>query len=80
MIPSPMPRRPPIDEDPSPEDLERFGGVTRQCPQCNTELYDEAELCWKCGHALSNQTAVPPKWVWITALILLAAFLFFLFR
>jgi uncharacterized protein (DUF983 family) len=41
-----------LDEAPSEEDLERFGDVTQKCPQCGTELYDDVEVCWKCGHAL----------------------------
>ncbi len=77
-MPSRPPNPSPIDEDPSPEDLERFGGVTRQCPNCNTELYDEAELCWKCGHALSHQTGPPPKWIWITAIVLVVVILYFI--
>lgn len=34
----------------SEEDMERFSGVTRECPECRTEVYDEAELCHSCGH------------------------------
>ncbi len=56
-----------LDEDPSEADVERFGGVTQMCPECRTELYDDAEICWKCGHALSRRPAGPPKWFIITA-------------
>ncbi len=40
------------DDGPSEADLERFSGVTQRCPKCNTELYDDAEICWSCGEAL----------------------------
>ena len=46
-----------IDEAPSEEDLERFGDVTQKCPRCGTELYDDVEVCWKCGHALLSAPA-----------------------
>ncbi len=42
------------DEGPTEADVERFGGVTRRCPECGTELYDDTELCWSCGHALAS--------------------------
>ncbi|HYE63696.1 MAG TPA: hypothetical protein VD997_17020 [Phycisphaerales bacterium] len=56
-----------LDEDPSPEDLERFGGATRTCPECRTELYDDSEVCWKCGHHISNRPKEPKTWVIIVA-------------
>lgn len=75
-----MPKRPhnaeEIDEDPSEEDLERFGGVTRHCPECNTELYDDSEICWKCGHALSAAPKGSPKWTVIIAVLILVALVF----
>jgi hypothetical protein len=63
-----------IDEGPSDDDLERFSSATRTCPACRTELYDDAELCWKCGHALSSQAAVP-RWVLVAGAVTLAAVL-----
>jgi hypothetical protein len=43
------------DEDPAPEDVDRFSDVTQNCPHCGTELYDDAELCWKCGLAVADK-------------------------
>lgn len=40
------------DDGPTDADLERFSGVTQRCPKCNTELYDDAAICWSCGEAL----------------------------
>ena len=59
-----------IDEEPSDEDLERFGGATRSCPECGTELYDDAEICWKCGHHLSGKEKGPRTWVLVVAVVL----------
>ena len=44
-----------IDEDPSPEDIERFGDDrdTGYCPSCGAEIWDEAELCPKCGQFIT---------------------------
>lgn len=43
------------DEGPTDADVERFSGVTQRCPKCNTELYDDAEICWSCGEALMSR-------------------------
>jgi hypothetical protein len=62
------------DEGPSDADLERFSSVTRECPECGAELYDDAEVCWKCGHAFSSAPNWPTKaWVWIVAAGAIAA-------
>lgn len=63
-----------IDEGPSDADLERFGSVTRDCPECGVELYDDAEVCWKCGHALASTPNWPTRaWVWVVAAAAVAA-------
>jgi hypothetical protein len=65
------------DEGPRPEDIENFSDATVVCPKCRTTLYDDVELCWKCGHALNakpEDESKPPKWVIITVLVLLAVF------
>ena len=41
-------------EGPSEEDLERFGGDTRPCPRCGSEIYDEAPFCHRCGVGLED--------------------------
>jgi uncharacterized protein (DUF983 family) len=64
-----------LDEGPSAEDLERFSGVTRTCPSCSKEVFDDAEVCYHCGEAMSHTgEGGPPKWVMLTAGVLLAAF------
>jgi uncharacterized protein (DUF983 family) len=66
-----------VDEGPSEHDLERFAGVTRTCPNCKKEVFDDAELCYHCGEALDDgrNTSGPPRWVLITALLVVLAFL-----
>jgi uncharacterized protein (DUF983 family) len=63
------------DDGPLDEDIERFSGATRPCPKCATELHDDVDLCWKCGHALGadgDEKSVP-IWIIVTAgLVLLA--------
>ncbi len=61
------------DDGPTDADLERFGGVTRTCPKCRTEVYDDAELCWNCGHAFSGAPRAP-KAIWIVTAIVLVVF------
>lgn len=62
----------PADEDendPRAEDLEQFSGVTRTCPECRSEVYDEAEICWKCGHAFSGEPKPLPRWAVVVMVI-----------
>lgn len=68
-----------VDEGPQDSDLQRFGGDTRPCPSCKTEVYDEAEWCHACGHVMSStDEARLPPWVVITAVGVAAAFTLFL--
>lgn len=66
-----MARRPHIDEDPSPEDLDKFGGETVRCPGCGAEVHDEAEWCHKCGGVMHAEDKGVPLWAWATGLVLL---------
>lgn len=58
------------DEDPSPEDVEKFSRETVPCPDCGAEIYDEAEWCHKCGRVLgeAKDTKGLPLWAVWTAL------------
>lgn len=62
------------DEGPTEEDIERFSGVTRTCPQCDTELYDDTDVCWSCGHAWSQQKQIP-TWAIIAGVLALICFI-----
>ncbi|HYD01239.1 MAG TPA: zinc-ribbon domain-containing protein [Phycisphaerales bacterium] len=75
-------RAPQRDDGPSPEDLERFGGVTRTCPACGKEVYDDASQCYHCGHALdgADRQQLPKVWVVVVVLILIASIAFFVTR
>jgi len=66
-----------IDDGPSPEDLARFSGVTQTCPECGAELHDDVEICWSCGHALTDRSANRPS-VWALAVAILALIAFLL--
>ncbi len=72
-----MPRD--IDEDPSAEDLERFSAETRACPECSTEVYDEASVCPRCGHIFEGDApggaTRMPMWAVAGAILALLAFL-----
>lgn len=72
----PRPKRSEFDEFPSDEDIQRFGDVTVTCPECGTELYDDAEVCWNCAHALGARARAGegiPRWVIVVAVIAAAA-------
>ena len=58
----------PQDDGPRPEDIEDFGDVTRPCPKCGATLYDDVELCYKCGHAVSAEVQQRPG-IWVIIVI-----------
>jgi hypothetical protein len=71
------------DEDPSPDDLERFGNDTGYCPDCGAEIWDQAEFCPACGGHIGGRTLGRPpleawmqrRWLIVVALAALVAFL-----
>lgn len=77
-----MPSRPRTDAEdeddlgPSRADLERFSGVTRPCPACRREVYDDAEVCYHCGELMSGRGQNrPPVWAILAAALALLGFL-----
>ncbi len=71
-----MPRaRKPLSRDdlPSEEDLERFGDEFRLCPLCKRQIYDQAEMCPKCGYAFVETTRERPAWRFFVILLLILA-------
>ncbi len=67
----------PPDDGPSDEDVERFSDVTVKCPECGTEVLDEVEVCWKCGHAIHERERFRqiPLWTTVIAILLIVAML-----
>lgn len=71
-----------IDEDPSPDDLERFSHDTAFCPDCGAEVWDQAEVCSSCGAYLHGDTMRrPPRegrrrhgWLTLVAVVTAIAF------
>ena len=63
------------NEDPLPEDLERFGSEYRTCSECSSEVYDQAEVCHVCGHHFARPAGGTPLWAIAIAIVVLLAFL-----
>lgn len=66
-----------LDEGPQAADLERFSNVTRVCPECKKEVFDDTAVCYHCGHAFERTTAgssKTPIWVIATVALLILAF------
>ena len=71
-----------IDEDPTPQDIERFSGETGFCPDCGEEVWDQAGQCPSCGAFPAGQTAtrhpdqgqLRRRWMVLVAVIALLAF------
>ncbi|MBX3358672.1 MAG: hypothetical protein KF745_09610 [Phycisphaeraceae bacterium] len=73
----------PLDVDleaPSEDDVARFSDVTRTCPHCRKEVYDDAEICYHCGESMSPAAARMPVWVIVAAVVAIAAFAFTMLR
>ncbi|MBK9188444.1 MAG: hypothetical protein IPM33_05750 [Phycisphaerales bacterium] len=69
-----------IDEGPTPEDVARFDSVTRTCPGCKEEVYDDTAVCWQCGRALDAEgDAKTPMWIYVAATIAMAAIVIIIF-
>lgn len=67
-------------EAPSQEDIERFSSVTRTCPHCKEDVYDDAELCYHCGEALVQADKPLPIWVAAAAVLVLLGMLLMILR
>jgi hypothetical protein len=81
IVPASRRRRAGDDEDdgPSAEDIERFGDVTRTCPECGKDVFDESAVCYHCGHAFMGTAAGSPTrnklWIVVTVVLLIGVFL-----
>jgi hypothetical protein len=72
-----------IDEGPSAEDLDRFGGDTGHCPSCGAEIWDQAEVCPECGEYIVGGTRSRPpledwfrrRWMLLIIAAVIVAFL-----
>ncbi len=60
-------------EGPSRADLERFGDEFRACPECGADVYDQAEICPRCGYAFEHRSTAP-VWVLVVAIFVLITF------
>ncbi len=62
------------DDGPSPEDIERFGDVTRTCPSCGKEVFDDVSVCYHCGAAVEEKPdgAVSGRRLVIVVMLILA--------
>lgn len=48
------------DEDPSAEDVDRFGDDSGYCPDCGQEVWDEAWQCPHCGEVIEGRILRDP--------------------
>lgn len=63
-----------VDSGPSQADIERFSNVSRLCPSCRKEVFDDVDICYHCGEAISRQPKGPPLWALWTTLIVVVVF------
>ena len=71
-----------VDGGPSADDLEKFGGVTRTCPSCGKEVYDDAMTCYHCGADMETprHLQLPKVWMIVAVLLLIGVLVFIVTR
>ncbi|MFN7374895.1 MAG: hypothetical protein ACK5TP_07615 [bacterium] len=73
-----------VDEGPLPGDIERFSGVTRTCPECGKEVFDDVTRCYHCDADMdtpgTRRSGGKPVWVVITAAVGIVVLLLVLVR
>lgn len=76
VVEAPQRKRPVHDDDPTQADIERFSNVTRTCSECNKEVFDDAEVCYHCGHAFTSadRASRPRWWIVVVVVLVIAAF------
>lgn len=64
-----------VDDDPSPDDVERFNNVTQTCPHCGKEVFDDVDVCYHCGLAIGSGVGrKAPLWILVVVVVLVAGF------
>ena len=66
-----------FDEDPSEDDIARLDSPVRTCPECRKEVFDDAEVCYHCGHAFSREPRGPSRLQIVVVALLILGFVFF---
>jgi len=72
----------PSFENDDTEDYAEDDEPTRDCPYCGFEMLEICVQCPSCGQYLSKEDVherSQPLWVWLTAILCLAATLFWVF-
>ena len=77
-----------FDEGPSSEDIQSLDKDTGYCSECGAEIWDQSDICPKCGFALVRGTLSRPpvedwwrrRWIALMGLLTAAAFLWTLLR
>lgn len=68
-----------VDDGPTQADIERFGGVTRPCRSCRSDVYDDATMCPHCGQLLDLPGDHPSKRSSLPFVLMILAMAFIIF-
>ena len=66
-------------EGPSAEDLDKFGDELDTCPNCKATIYDQSEMCPRCGWYLGEVEKTVSLWVILGVCGLIVVLLFWVF-
>lgn len=68
--------RRPLDEEPDDADVIRFNDDSTRCRRCKTLLYDDLDICPRCGEEVATgKSCTMPWWVIVALGLVIAAFL-----
>jgi hypothetical protein len=65
-------------EGPSAQDLDSFGSELDECPNCGASIYDQSEICPKCGWYLGEAPKSLSLWVVLGVCVLIVILLWFM--
>jgi predicted nucleic acid-binding Zn ribbon protein len=63
-------------EGPSRRDRQRFNDVTRACPSCGKQVFDDASVCYHCGETMDIPSGPKPNALWKVVLVVVLVIMF----
>lgn len=66
-------------EGPSAADLDRYGDELVSCIHCGARIYDQAELCPRCGAIQEEVERTVAWWMYAVVILLVGLLLMFVF-
>jgi predicted nucleic acid-binding Zn ribbon protein len=63
-------------EGPSRRDRQRFNDVTRSCPACGKQVFDDASVCYHCGELMDAPRGPKANPLWKVVIVIVLVLMF----